>query len=96
MSKPFKVPSKYPEWFFIMNINGYLVSDDIVKLFEFSDINSIKKENFPTPDDVFIKKMPYKESKNRIKINRWKKSTILKEIKRREEHNKKLNLKIEE
>lgn len=89
MSKPFKVPDVLPEWFLLMNNNGYLTGEEVAKLFSFNSARSINKESFPLPDNrIPVTRMEFNKHIFKRHRPQWKKTTILKEIERRLEHNK--------
>jgi len=73
-----KIVSNVPEWFNLVAKDGYLCGRDVANLFGFKRIDQASTAayhgQFPSPDRV---------TGTKVKKFLWKKSTVLKEMQRR-------------
>lgn len=77
-----KIPTVIPNWFKHAANNAKFRTDDVVRLFGYSDnasvINAVSKGHFPEPDTQGLKGVTFAH-------NYWSKRLLIKEIKRRQE-----------
>ena len=82
------VPKEIPTWLMTINDKSAIGTKDIMELFGFSSVESVSSAachgSFPKPD--LIRNLSCSKNKSRLM---WRKSTILAEIKRRQDSNNK-------